>query len=1185
MIGVLPKSRGIVGRRDLLAAIMSNDQEMIESICESLGLESQRPVVHVEKVVAVGSAEMHLQNFVPHIADHAYPSKIEPIAIWVQTHFQPRASQESQEDDKVYHRWEAGSTASPPTHRPIASWSELSPRLRETLDDIRPRKQLDLAKILTRVAKREHLERLPVLYGRSWGRRVVVVKDTNPYLTTFEPDQDLVIESLRNMFAPEQWSEVHGPRPNLLWYRDPATGKPLTIPRRFESPNRPASVFVLGDLGCLSPYRRARTEWLRWGERLRGLGYRLHALIPGSLQEIPVPLANVFSVQTWQTSRSLIRDRDRRRRLLDQLFVFAAPALLVEPGLLRDLRLLVPGAVDATLEIDFWLSDRLSNRHPSGAMIDRGLVEEELMPRFVQLPAHAQKRVLETIRNWRRNRANAPELWFEEVLSLPVELRRWVSYDLANARASVRELERRWRSGDQDAEAIETWFYNQTRRLPASAFEDSVVGERLRHVYRELHEPTEECLPGTDPRELPSGELRDYRIHVDDKTIEITSNSDRANEPIRVFGTIQSGNGVFSCFARQEPFWRGRKPDYVSDFGTDQFGAWFEFELSADDGVVATQRMRWVPAGEFLMGSPDTEAERYDDEGPQHQVTLSKGFWIADTPCTQALWQAVLGQNPSSHKGQELPVECVSWNDVRQFCEQLNERIPGLGMRLPTEAQWEYACRAVTTTRYWWGDDFDGSSANVGRQVGKTTVVKAFAANPFGLFDVHGNVWEWCADFWQEYRSEHETDPEGPEKGSGRVIRGGSWLDSAGHARSAYRGRYDPASRGHDLGFRCLSSVTAEPSEAAVLPVAEQGTQTAHLGGAEKIVRAKTIKVVGEKTAKVESFRGTRIGIRTDAEEYWFERLTFPEWATAFGHDSFGVYADLQILGDDSTSICQRLRWIPPGRFRMGSPTNESGRVDTETEHDVTITDAFWLFETPCTQRIWEAVMGENPSHFSDPNRPVEQVDWAQANEFADALTSMIGHADLNFSLPTEAQWEYACRAGTTTPIYSGSLKILGSANAPGLDAIAWYGGNSGHEYDHEKSVDIRKYEWLSNKQYEFDAAGTRKVKQKRPNQWGLYDMLGNVWEWCLDRWGEYDHDSQVDPKGPKVGSDRVIRGGGWIYDARHARSASRNRHDPASRNNDLGFRCLSSVKPIAEQVSAARSEPRDEAAEQRRTQ
>ncbi|MEL7336912.1 MAG: SUMF1/EgtB/PvdO family nonheme iron enzyme, partial [Planctomycetota bacterium] len=516
---------------------------------------------------------------------------------------------------------------------------------------MRPRKELDLPKILTRLAKRELLERLPVKRGRSWGENGIVVKDINPHLTTFTADQDLVIDSLRDLFSGDQWSEVHGAGPSSLWHRDPATGNPLDPSRRFQAPHQPTSIFVLGDLGCFSPNHRAWIDWLRWGQALRGLGHHLYAMFPGDVQQIPKTLASAFSIQTWQSSRLMIRDPQMRRAVLDQLFVYAAPALLLEPGLLRDLRRLVPGATDASLEIDFWLDERLSNRNASGARIDRGLVEQELMPEFLRLSPNVQEQVLRTIRNWRRNRAENPELWFEEVLSLPGGLRHCVQEDVEPARASVRELERRWRSGDSDSEEAETWFYNQTRRLPAPAFEDSEVGDRLRRAYRELHNPADDCVPGTDPQEIPSEKTRQYRLDVNDQSLRIARASGQIKSTTPSSQSIQSSNGVFSCRWERESFWKGRKPEFVSNFGTDRYGAWFEFEVRGDSDRTATQRMRWVPAGEFLMGSPDTELERSRDEGPQHHVALTKGFWIADTPCTQAMWETVTGQNPSNFSG------------------------------------------------------------------------------------------------------------------------------------------------------------------------------------------------------------------------------------------------------------------------------------------------------------------------------------------------------------------------------------------------------------------------------------------------------------------------------------------------------------------------------------------------------
>jgi formylglycine-generating enzyme required for sulfatase activity len=341
--------------------------------------------------------------------------------------------------------------------------------------------------------------------------------------------------------------------------------------------------------------------------------------------------------------------------------------------------------------------------------------------------------------------------------------------------------------------------------------------------------------------------------------------------------------------------------------------------------------------------------------------------------------------------------------------------------------------------------------------------------------------------------------------------------------------------------------------------------------------------------------RATKIRVVSNLEAIGLQRLTKPDWAVEFGRDAYGVYGDFEVDAQQSGNVVrQRLRWIRPGSFDMGSPTDEAGRYEDESLHAVTISSGFWMFDTVCSQRLWTAIMIENPSHFPDPDRPVESVDWGQANEFAKRLSQRLsGRQDdpltnLKFELPTEAQWEYACRAGTSTAIYTGPLDILGDANAPTLDAIAWYGGNSGYQYDLDQSVDVSGYDWLSEKQFPFTHAGTRRIKQKAPNPWGLYDMLGNVWEWCMEWYTENLEGSSVDPHGPESGSYRVIRGGSWFYDARCVRSACRVRYDPGLRYEFLGFRLLSSASSAksspVERVSGSRRIPRDEAGENQRT-
>jgi formylglycine-generating enzyme required for sulfatase activity len=207
-------------------------------------------------------------------------------------------------------------------------------------------------------------------------------------------------------------------------------------------------------------------------------------------------------------------------------------------------------------------------------------------------------------------------------------------------------------------------------------------------------------------------------------------------------------------------------------------------------------KMLWCPPGEFLMGSPENEN--------QVQVQISKGFWMARTPVTQGQWQALMGNNPSYFKGsKDLPVEQVSWDDAVEFCDKLNaqESLPsGYRYALPTEAQWEYACRAGTTTPFHFGSALNGTEANCdgtwpygteikGPYLERTTVVGSYPPNAWGLYDMHGNVSEWCEDMYDA-------------SGSSRVGRGGSWLLSASDCRAANRSWSDPGRRSNLLGFR-----------------------------------------------------------------------------------------------------------------------------------------------------------------------------------------------------------------------------------------------------------------------------------------------------------------------------------------------------------------------------------------------
>lgn len=226
----------------------------------------------------------------------------------------------------------------------------------------------------------------------------------------------------------------------------------------------------------------------------------------------------------------------------------------------------------------------------------------------------------------------------------------------------------------------------------------------------------------------------------------------------------------------------------------------FKEKLNVLDSI----QMIAIPGGEFEMGSPEEVGNKF--EHPQHVVKIAP-FYLSRTPITQVQWISVMGRNPSYFREDHLPVECVSWHDAQEFCKALSER-SDKKFRLPSEAEWEYACRAGTRSEYCVGDTINFSLANFGRNVGQTSTVGLYAANDFGLRDMVGNVWEWCEDSWHEdYEGCPSDGSAWIDKDGPRILRGCSWLSLPSYCRSAYRLRYSPGVRSNDFGFRLALSL------------------------------------------------------------------------------------------------------------------------------------------------------------------------------------------------------------------------------------------------------------------------------------------------------------------------------------------------------------------------------------------
>lgn len=367
-----------------------------------------------------------------------------------------------------------------------------------------------------------------------------------------------------------------------------------------------------------------------------------------------------------------------------------------------------------------------------------------------------------------------------------------------------------------------------------------------------------------------------------------------------------------------------------------------------------------------------------------------------------------------------------------------------------------------------------------------------------------------------------------------------------------------PTPEGKQIGlFRLPNEEFKDATHFGVLSVSNRHPLMTTRKGRIKTTQPISFGASFTRLAELERGALEEVRIESELEILKCKPFTRPAWAKRMWYDRYGLAAEFQVKG-----ISFVLRWIPPGRFLMGSPEDEPARYEDEgPQHERVIRDGFWLGEAPVTQAQWLSVMDENPSFFKGPvDLPVESVSWNAACYFCEMLKLFI--PGLSFRLPQEQEWEYACRAGTETALWTGGITIRGENDAPELNAISWYGGNSGQELEVSNSYVAK--DW-PKQQYSDKEVGVHAVRGKAANPWGLYDMLGNVWEWCEDVWDAAAYDKFGRGEEPaKVAEDagRVVRGGSWDSRAWACRAASRGRDEPGGRWNTLGFRLAARSSP-----------------------
>ena len=462
-------------------------------------------------------------------------------------------------------------------------------------------------------------------------------------------------------------------------------------------------------------------------------------------------------------------------------------------------------------------------------------------------------------------------------------------------------------------------------------------------------------------------------------------------------------------------------------------------------------------------------------------VTLSQPLWVSKYEVTQQQYAALMGNNPSHfpREGEDAascPVEAVSHRQAVKFCETASVNTGG-EFCLLTEAEWEYACRAGTRTKYYNGDSDDdvGQIAQYkGNNLRHTEKVGTKAPNAFGLYDMAGNVWEWCADFWTpSYDMSTTIDPIGPETGQGCVTRGGSWSSDVNNCRAAHRTRDAETYAGAHLGFR-LARIPSSPLISRQSPPPLDCTKPT---GAD----AKTVLA---------------------AQRAWAKHLGVASHEKPFPLDK-------------ERKVTARMVLLPPGKYYRGNEKNPT---------IITLTKPLWVGKYELTQQQYAAVMGNNPSHFKREGAgalyPVEMVSHQSAVKFCKTASKNTG---AEFRLLWQAEWEYAYRAGTQTRYYNGD-------SDEGVFEIAQCTENN--------------------------FTSTAKVGSKLPNAFAIYDMAGNVTEWCADRWRrDFAETQTTDPRGPKTGTIYVHRGNAWDSYGRTCNATSRGLASETYGGIQLGVR------------------------------
>ncbi len=733
----------------------------------------------------------------------------------------------------------------PPVQQPLMAWHRLWPFLKLALGAHTTSHKPDMPRIIQHIANGECLRRLPKAKRKGWASQAQIVIDYDPSLVPFWADFNGVqtqLADLRGLAGLSVYAFPDGDPFGACWLN---TGDGWRT-ARYQLPQADVPVLILSDLGCNETGDQRRLRWRRFGEQLARTGARATALMPspprwwdGELSQLFMPVYWDRAVRpplrlTRTTRYSPNSKTERQHPQAERLLSLLATAVRIEPALLRAARYLFPAqAMDVGAEYAVWNHPAMQATllacyfQPEQAAVYRNCLRDD--PALTAPKQHIADLLLQ------HHAHLSPTIAYEEQLALAELLgffesttaqrfAQRLAKTIGEQTGEIKQLGTQWLgrllTRQQSHDALLTNEY-LAAALVAAYQQDGLANlpevidlkkfAWLLDANPAIDSPVYQCgaqlLIGWTATGSRIGSLRHstdiLRIETGDGQTTLQKSIGQPPLP------LNREQSVLIRSDREELVldWL-TLPNWADSIGQDRYGLYADLNLN---GIV--QRFRWLAPGVFMMGSPESEPERWQDE-TQHEVTLTQGYWLADTACTQALWQAVMGKNPSRFKDDpNNPVEQVSWHDCQKFIERLNAQVKGLDARLPSEAEWEYACRAGTITPFSFGDNitpeqvnYDGNHPYANGAKGlyrQTTVsVKTLPPNPWGLYEMHGNVREWCQDWFDNYKNKAVTDPTGAEQGDDRVVRGGSWDYLGRNCRSADRGRYEPDDRSYTIGFR-----------------------------------------------------------------------------------------------------------------------------------------------------------------------------------------------------------------------------------------------------------------------------------------------------------------------------------------------------------------------------------------------